>query len=79
MFFKLLKQHLFLYTALSANTLNLEYLKEINYYQYTKKSVEIKNFTLGENEKFPIVLAYIVEGKVSIQFTVADNRFLLKT
>lgn len=79
MFFKLLKQHLFLYTVLTTNTLDTGLLGDVSFYQLAEHSYEIKNLKLSDGEIFPRVQAATIEGKAYCEFMVEDDRYLLRT
>lgn len=76
-FFKLLKQNLFLYSLLTNQSLDTTHLKGFDFHQYTPNSVQILGFTLSDEELFSSMTAGIEEeGGLMLDFTVKDDRFL---
>lgn len=79
LFFKLIKQNLFLYSLLTNSALDTTYLEGFNFHQYTPNSVYIENFVLSKQEIFKTMTAGIEGKEISLSLSPDDDRFLTKT
>lgn len=81
LFFKLIKNNILLYTAITTGSFNETELKKYDHAFFTseKRAVEIRNFTLGNQEQFETVIISFNQFGTSISFNTKDTKFFENT